>query len=440
MCRLSGLISACSGDASKKYDGIADDELIDRRAARDEHRRRSRRPAAGAAGALPRRGNRARIPGHDRHVERADVDAELQRVGRDDRAHHAVAQAALDLAAAVRQVAAAIAADHVGRARRPVKRILQIRRQDLDREAALREEDQLQVVLEELERDAPRFREVRAADPELRVDDRRIDEQEELLAARRAALVDQLERPAGEPFRQLARVGDRRRRADEHRIRSVVPADPLQPPQDVRQVAAEHAAIRVQLVDDDELQVLEQLRPARMVRQDPRVQHVGIAEHDVRLAANRAPRIRRRVAVVGEDADLRVAVVRHQLGERVQLGELILRQRLGRKQVQRARRRVLQDRVEDRPVVAERLARRGRRDRDDVAARRARARTPRPGACRAARCRARPAPARSRGSVPSGNGANDAGTAGSRCGGRDDRVRVAARAAPATPSGASRAS
>ena len=72
------------------------------------------------------------------------------------------------------------------------------------------------------------------------------------------------------------------------------------------EVAAEHAAIRVQLVDDDEPQVLEQLRPARMVRQDPRVQHVGIAEHDVRLAANRAPRVRRRVAVVGEHADLEI--------------------------------------------------------------------------------------------------------------------------------------
>ena len=74
-------------------------------------------------------------------------------------------------------------------------------------------------------------------------------------------------------------------------------------------MAAEHAAIRVQLVDHDEPQVLEELRPARMVRQDARVQHVGIAEHDVRRAANRPPRVRRRVAVVGEHAD-RMRVVR----------------------------------------------------------------------------------------------------------------------------------
>ena len=183
---------------------------------------------------------------------------------------------------------------------------------------------------------------VRAADAELRVDDRRVDEEEELLAARRAALLDELERPAGQPFGQLARIGDRRRRADEDRIRAVVPADALQPPHDVRQVAAEHAAIGVQLVDDHEPQVLEQLRPARMVRQDPRVQHVGVAEHDVRLAADRAPRVRRRVAVVGEDADLRIGRARvDELDERVQLGELVLRQRLRRKQVERARRRIL---------------------------------------------------------------------------------------------------
>ena len=362
---------------------VADDELIDRRAARDEHRRRPRRAPAGASRALPGRGNRARVAGHHRHVERADVDAELERIGGHDRAHQPFAQAALDLAPAIGQIAAAIAADHVGGAGRPVKGILQIGRQDLDRQPALREDDQLQLVLQELERHAARLGEIRAPNAELGVHDRRIDEEEELLAARRAAFVDELERLPRQPFGQLARVGDRRRRADEDRIRSVVAADALQPAQDVREMAAEHAAIRVQLVDDDEAQVLEELRPARMMRQDPRVQHVGIAEHDVRLAADRAPRVRRRVAVVGEDADLELAVARDELRQRVQLRELILRQRLGRKEIQRARRRILQDRVQHRRVVAERLARRRRRNRDDIAARRARARTPAPDACRA---------------------------------------------------------
>ena len=92
-------------------------ELIDRRARRHHHRRRLPGAAAGAAGALPRRGNRAGIAGHHAHVERADVDAELERVGRDHAAHLPGAQALLDLAPAQRQIAAAIAADALRHAR-----------------------------------------------------------------------------------------------------------------------------------------------------------------------------------------------------------------------------------------------------------------------------------------------------------------------------------
>ena len=57
------------------------------------------------------------------------------------------------------------------------------------------------------------------------------------------------------------------------------------------------------------------------------------------------------------------------LHERVELRQLILRERFRGKQIQRARRRVLQNGVEDRQVVAQRLARRRGRHRDDVPAR-----------------------------------------------------------------------
>ena len=257
--------------------------------------------------------------------------------------------------------------------------------------------------------------EIRPPDPELMVDDRRVDEDEELLAARRAASIDELERLLGQALGQLARIGDRRRRAEKHRIRPVVPADPPQPPQHVAEMAAEDAAIGVQLVDDHVAQVLEQLRPPRMVRQDARVHHVRIAEHEVRARADRPPRVLRRVAVVREDADLRrptLAAMR--FAHRLQLGELILRERLRRKQIQRAAGRILQNRVQDRRVVAERLARRRRRDHDHVAAGRARVRSPRPDACRAVRCRAPEAPLTSRRSSAAGNGAYCAATAGSR--------------------------
>ena len=78
-------------------------------------------------------------------------------------------------------------------------------------------------------------------------------------------------------------------------------------------MTAEHAAVGVQLVDDDIPQILEQLRPTWMVRQDAGMHHVGIAQHDMRLAADRTARIGRRVAVVSEHADVDIGVARHQL-------------------------------------------------------------------------------------------------------------------------------
>ena len=56
------------------------------------------------------------MPGVARHhagVERADVDAQFQRVGRDHAANAAFAQTVLDLAALAGQIAAAIAANGV---------------------------------------------------------------------------------------------------------------------------------------------------------------------------------------------------------------------------------------------------------------------------------------------------------------------------------------
>src|SRR5262245_56419890 len=65
-------------------------------------------------------------------------------------------------------------------------------------------------------------------------------------------------------------------------------------------MASEHAAIRVQLIDHDVLQIFKQPRPPGVVRQDPRVQHVGIGQDNVPLLPNRLPRIARRVPVIGK--------------------------------------------------------------------------------------------------------------------------------------------
>ena len=221
------------------------------------------------------------------------------------------AQAALDLAAPIRQVAAAVAADHVGgaradRGRRPSGRSSGSRPRggSARTRSAAAGASGTRATRGALRPDTTAGCRARALTTGGLTNRKNFSPRGAPLSSTSSNGLP------GQALRQLARVGDRRRRADEDRIRSVVPADALQPAQDVRQVAAEHAAIRVQLVDHDEAQVLEQLRPARMVRQDARVQHVGIAEHDVRLAADRAARVGRRVAVVGEDADLEIAVAR----------------------------------------------------------------------------------------------------------------------------------
>ena len=99
-------------------------------------------------------------------------------------------------------------------------------------------------------------------------------------------------------------VGDRRRAADEDGVGAVEAADAAQAADDVGDVAAEDAAVLVQLVDDDVAQVLEELHPLGVVRQDAGVQHVRVRDDDVPGLAHLAARVAGRVAVVGERLDV----------------------------------------------------------------------------------------------------------------------------------------
>src|ERR1700730_19210379 len=89
--------------------GMADDELVERRAGRHEDADRTRPPSRPTE-LLPGRRDGARVADEDRRLEAADVDAELKGVG----AHHAcdlsTAQAGLDLSTMQGQVPGSIAA------------------------------------------------------------------------------------------------------------------------------------------------------------------------------------------------------------------------------------------------------------------------------------------------------------------------------------------
>ena len=64
-------------------------------------------------------------------------------------------------------------------------------------------------------------------------------------------------------------------------------------------MAAENPTVGVQLIDHDVAEVLKQPHPPRVVWQYARVQHVGVGNNDVACLANVAPRVCRRIAVIG---------------------------------------------------------------------------------------------------------------------------------------------
>ena len=73
-------------------------------------------------------------------------------------------------------------------------------------------------------------------------------------------------------------------------IGAVDRGDSPQPPQHVRDVRAEHAAVDVGLVDHDEREVREQLVPSSVVGQDPDVEHVRVREDQVAASVRIAVR------------------------------------------------------------------------------------------------------------------------------------------------------
>ena len=143
--------------------------------------------------------------------------------------------------------------------------------------------------------------------------------------------------------------------------RAVVLAQPPQPAQHVRDVAAEDAAQRVQLVDDDVAQPHEERRPAVVRREDAHVQHLGVGEHDVGVRADPRAVVGGRVAVVGGGDERRAPATRGSDRSWSWASALVGNTSSAVSRLPR------DDDVDDRQLVAERLARRGAGGDDDVA-------------------------------------------------------------------------
>jgi hypothetical protein len=110
----------------------------------------------------------------------------------------------------------------------------------------------------------------------------------------------------------------------------------------------------VRLVNYYESQVGNEIRPQRVIGQDADREHVGIGQNDVAAFSELGAGLTLGISVVRVKDD-RARGLQHacQFFERAQL---VLRERLGRKEIERARARFVQDGFEDGDVVTERLA------------------------------------------------------------------------------------
>src|SRR4051794_1253798 len=106
------------------------------------------------------------------------------------------------------------------------------------------------------------FVHVRSANTKLPVDHGRIVEKNVFLSGARTAVGHTLEGSARKPFGQFLRVGNGCRCTDELWFASVEFANSCEPAKYICQMASEHAAIGMQLVDDNELKIFEQPRPS----------------------------------------------------------------------------------------------------------------------------------------------------------------------------------
>ncbi len=221
----------------------------------------------------------------------------------------------------------------------------------LGRFAAFREANRAEVALHELRHDPRRVTERARADPELGVEELGIPQRDRSLCARRCVVADRRGLDAEQCVGELAGVGDRRGGEQELRLRPVHARHPSQAAQHVGDMRAEHAAVHVRLVDDDIAEIVEDVRPQIVARQDADVEHVGVREHEVRPFPDLPTAFGWRVAVVDRGAH-----ARH--GEHAERTRLVLRQRFRRVEIEGAILRLARERVEHGKVEGERLTRR----------------------------------------------------------------------------------
>ena len=259
-------------------------------------------------------------------------------------------QPLLDLAPLHRRVAGAVGGDALGQVGAPAVLQAQLGEllDQLHAAARAQEADGAGLALHQVGQQVGRLAQRGGAGAGALVHQRRVPHGDPALGAGGAVAGHQPHLVAHQPLGQLDRVGDGGAGQHEPRLGAVGQRQPPQPAQHVGHVRAEHAAVGVGLVHHDPGQVGQQVAPLRVVGQRAHVQHVGVGQDQVGARADGAPLLLGRVAVVDRGP---------QVGQlqRVQRARLVLGQRLGGVQVERARRAVAAQGVQHRQVEGQGL-------------------------------------------------------------------------------------
>jgi hypothetical protein len=334
----------------QKLVGVAAEELVQGVLAGDVEGE----PFAAPPGAAPHLAQAGDGPGEghaDRRVQVTDVDAQLERVGRNYGQQVAIRQARLDLTALLGGVARPVRRDALGELRAP--ELLEPHAREaldqLDAAPTAKEADRAHPLADQVREQLGRLRQHRLARHRPPIDHWRVPHPDASGGPRRAVGVHQPERLADQALGELDRVGDGRRSQHEARLGPVAARDAAQAAQDVGHVRAEDAPVGVSLVDDDPAEVRQEVTPALVVGKDPDVEHVGVGEDQVRAPADLRPIVTGRVAVVDRVPELAQPELR-------ELAGLVLSQRLRRVEVQGAGAIVAGQRIEHREVERQRLA------------------------------------------------------------------------------------
>ncbi len=142
------------------------------------------------------------------------------------------------------------------------------------------------------------FEQIAFPQAERGVGDGGIVDDEVTFAARGAVVINEFNVLFDEGFGKFFGISNRGGCKDELRLCAVEIRHPFESADDVGDMRAEDPAIGVGFVNDDEFQVREEVAPVGVMRQDSRVEHVGIGQDDAGVFTNGRAVGLRSVAIV----------------------------------------------------------------------------------------------------------------------------------------------